>query len=101
LKAGTRHVADEIYLDQRVSHQKPSRSDRCPRRRDLEVALPHLIKSGKVIEVCKKDLSLDDVVERAPCGLKRFLQIRQHEFCLQLNVRAIEGKIVSAFCLLR
>ena len=48
----------------------------------------------KIIEISEKDLRLDDVVERGAGCCKRSLQILEHVDGLQLDIRAVIGKVL-------
>ena len=50
-------------------------------------------KAVEVIEICQKDLSFDDMVERRTGGLEGLRHVFEDEIRLQLDVRTIERKI--------
>jgi hypothetical protein len=92
LQAPARDVADQIDLDQRVPHEQARAADGGPRRRDLEVPLPHGVEAVEVVQVGQEDLGLHHVIERRARRLEGLGQIPQHVFGLQLDVRAVVRK---------
>src|SRR4029078_11456980 len=64
LETLTRHISDEIDLDQRVLHQKAGAADGGARRRHLEIAFPYRIEAVKIVEIGEEDLRLDHMFER-------------------------------------
>ena len=67
----------QIDLDPRILDQKARRADCCARGWDLEIFLPHLVEAVEAVEIGKKDLRLDDLVERTSGCFERLLEIFQ------------------------
>jgi len=58
LQVGSRDIADEIDLDERVVDQQPGGSDGRPWRRDLEVLLPDLVEAGEIVRSVRNTCAL-------------------------------------------
>ena len=65
-------------------------------RRHLEIALPHRVKAAEIVEIGEKHLGLDHVIERGAGRRESSFQILEDVGGLQLDIRAVIGKVLRA-----